>query len=257
MRFYVNGSLQYTATGLWPKSDYVHFGVDLKIDASAGWCYVYIDGVQVLGFTGNTGNFDARMVGWGTAPNSGNSPNSSFYLDDLSIDNSTGEGAPAACEDRRFLLVMPDGNGTYSDGVGSDADSTDNYLLVDDTTMDGATTEVVLDAVDEKDTYTMANPTLPANAVIQAVCPVALVQKGNAAVGTQVKFLARESATDAKSATLDLPGDYAGTVLQWPGLRPSHRAVHGTRRRSTPWRSGSSQRGLSHDRHFVIWPCDG
>jgi len=75
-----------------------------------------------------------------------------FYFCDLSGLQCNDFLGPLACD-----YLLPDGNGNQNDFTGSDADSTDNYLHVDDVEQDGDTSYTESSTVDHIDLYTFAN----------------------------------------------------------------------------------------------------
>jgi hypothetical protein len=120
----------------------------------------------------------------------GTRDHSAFYLLDTlggSMDDFLGH--------IRFGILNPSGNGNASDFDGSDGNSTDNYLLVDDgSSPDDATTYVSSSTLNERDTYAMGNMPTPSS-VIYAVCPVIRARKSDA--GTRaVTPVIRRSGTD-------------------------------------------------------------
>lgn len=81
------------------------------------------------------------------------------YIDDIYITDTAGTLNTGFLSDGpiEVATLLPDGNGNSSGMVGSDADQTDNYLLVDNNAAaPPATTEYVGSATEgDKDTYTM------------------------------------------------------------------------------------------------------
>jgi hypothetical protein len=188
---------------------YYHIGVDIKIDATAGWVYLYRDGVEIVSFDGDTndgfasfnrlhpGNIDLGVAWASTA-----------LLDDLVWFDTTGELAPAAIPDYRLYAIAPTGNGNYSQWDGSDGNQVDNYLLYDEIPADDDTTYITTDIAGELDTATMSTFTIPAGFAIEEVIPVAIARKIDALGAVNIQFVARESATDALSATQTLGTGY-------------------------------------------------
>lgn len=104
----------------------------------------------------------------------------------------------------RFACLDPIGNGNSSGFAGSDGNSTDNYLLVDDgataTTNDGDTTYVEHDTVGTKDTYAMEDlPTAPLSII--AVAPIFIAKKTDAGSRAIMPVI--------RSGGTDYPGDAA------------------------------------------------
>ena len=188
-----------------PTTEFSHFGLDAKLDASAGWAVVYINGVEVMRFEGNTGATPVVNVRYGDTTN----VLLLTYYDDLFIDDMSGETAAAPVADRRFYAITPTGNGTYSQGVGSDGNSTDNYLLVDDRPHNSDTDYIILDAADEKELYTSTTVTPPAGFIFAALIPFAYAKKTDAEVATKLAPLLRLGSVDLEGTAQNLSTSYA------------------------------------------------
>lgn len=91
-----------------------------------------------------------------------------YYFDDLYIANTSGT-APYNdfLGDVRVYSFLPNANGTFSQGLGSDANSTDNYLLVDENP--AVATDYVDLGTGEKDTYGFPDATFNDAATVLAV----------------------------------------------------------------------------------------
>lgn len=145
--------------GTLPAAGWTYVEVRCTIDDSTGAVEIRADGSSTpsLSFTGDTRN-------GGTSTNidrvelrSGSSNNG---IDDWYVLNTSG-AAPhnTWLGDVRVFTLLPNGNGNSSQLVGSDGNSIDNYLLVDDLTVSIA--DYVGSATPgQKDTYAMEN--LPA-----------------------------------------------------------------------------------------------
>jgi hypothetical protein len=95
-------------------------------------------------------------------------------LDDIAINDLDGSRDTSWCGDGHVIALPPNGNSDSSQFVGSDSNSTDNYLLVDEfpaTLTGGGGDYVESDASGAIDFYqTMnPNPTLKSNDAIQRV----------------------------------------------------------------------------------------
>ena len=114
----------------------------------------------------------------------------------------------------RYGALDPTGNGNSSVLVGSDGNSVDNYLLVDDgaggITNDADTTYVESATTGQKDTYGMENiPTTPLTIV--AIATVLIAKKTDA--GTRsVKAVIRRSGTDYDGVAAFLGTSYDAHV---------------------------------------------
>lgn len=201
----------YVAGGFSTTGQWFHIGLDVKIDAS-GWVYVYLDGIEIFAYEGDTtGNgSSANQVEWNELYGiGGDTWNTYYYIDDIYIDDTAGESAAAPVPDQRFHYRVPAGNGSSSDLTGSDGDSTDNYLLVDEIPHDGDTTYVEAASSGLRDLYDTTTFTLPTGFEVTAVIPTAVAKKTNAAIGSQLKLVAKDGVDEAVSSANDLATSYS------------------------------------------------
>lgn len=201
----VNGVEQDTCAFNSSGAIFSHIGLDVKIDNSAGWVVFYIDGAETLRFEGNTGNADISTVRFGSQAGT----SLSIYRDDLYIDDLTGQGAATTCPDRRFYHLYPNGEGYYKEGLGSDGNNTNNYLLVDENPHTGDTDYVILDAADERETNQMTTITVPAGFTIAAVIPFFFGKKTDAEIDTQAAPLIRSGGADTEGTAQALGSSYS------------------------------------------------
>ena len=212
-------SAEFAAEDAWH-----HVALDVKLDNSAGWVYLYVDGIALIEFDGDTigtvSALDTLRFGSGRTNESWDNY---LYIDDIYLDSTTSESAPAAPPDYRFIPVLPDGNGYISQWVGNDGNSTDNYLLVDETPPDNDTSYVESAGSGEIDSYTMTNPTIPVGWEISAVIAMAVAKKLNAGGSLNLKLNTRTTVSavnhSASSSPIVLGTAYA---LTWDrrALRP-------------------------------------
>lgn len=144
-----------TATGVISSDVYHYIEIKKKYHATLGTLEVRVDGAIVINETNlTTGAVEAGLpFHWG---NTGNTGMDEVWVDDVVIMDGSGSDnndfkGPCVVE-----TLLPDGNGNSSDMVGSDADSTDNYLLVNESNPNSSN-YVGSDTEGEKDTYTMDN----------------------------------------------------------------------------------------------------
>lgn len=156
-RFFVargsaGGTVLNTSTNTFSQNAWHFVECRAHVNASVGanQFLVYVNGVLEITVTTasdatSTANNYADVIQLGGA-----SANNQ-YFDDWYISDSG-----LYLTNPRIVTVRPNGNGNESDFVGSDANSTDNYLLVDSTLYQVA--EYTQSAVvDENDLYTMGN----------------------------------------------------------------------------------------------------
>ena len=202
-----------------------HIGVDFLVHASTGWCSVYIDGVDQLGYTGQTnqGASDFDLIGFGPISNTYDGWNS-LYVDDFYADESTGEVAPATLNLKRFYPLALDGTGNYAQWHGDDGDQTNNYLRISTTSSINSliSTGLIESATSgHRDSWTLAATTasITGASVIPAVIASMWVQR-RAVTGVQVKAFFRHSSTDSDSAAITPGIGYSPIGVRFP-LDPS------------------------------------
>ena len=188
--------LETTATGLFSVQRWHYIEIKVVVHDSAGSIVINIDGTEVHSLTGadtrNGGTGIIDRISHGTE--SGATAN--MYLDDYYIlDDQDGVN-----DDFRGDSVVeisdPDGNGNYSDHVGSDGNSVDNYLLVDDApTPDDDTTYVEAGTALDKDSYTFAALSAESSATVHAV-QLGHYVRHTGAGGTMRPFHRRSSTDD-------------------------------------------------------------
>lgn len=179
------------------------------IHNSTGAAEIKLDGASEVSVSGTdtqaTGNATADQVVVGHFGGSGF--NGALYIDDFYICDGTGS-APTNdyLGDIRVQALFPSGNGNTSNLVGSDGNSTDNYLLVDETPPNDDTDYVESSTVGDKDTYAFGNLT-PTTGTVYGVQVVPRARKTDA--GTRkIASIARLSATEVDSADKTLSTTY-------------------------------------------------
>lgn len=194
------------ATGTQVLTGVTFYFVELKttIADAGGTAIVRINGVEDINFTGDTkatANATANQIQFW------NQGNVTQNYDDLYVCDGTG-GAPTDTflGDVRVQATYPSGNGNSSQLVGQDADSTDNYLNVDETAQDGDTTYVESSTVGNKDTYAFGNLT-PTTGTVYGVQVLPFAKKTDAGTRSIVS-VARLSGTEVDSAVKTLTTDY-------------------------------------------------
>ena len=189
--------IETTNTGLFENQKWHYLEIKVVVHDSAGTVTINIDGTEVHSLTGaDTRNGGASgiidRIGHGT--NSGTAAH--MYFDDYYILNDLTSINNDFLGDCVVETLNPDGNGNYSDHVGSDADSTDNYLLVDDApTPDDDTTYVEAGTALDKDSYTFAAMAADSGATIFGVQAGHYIRHTGA--GGTMRALHRRSSTDA------------------------------------------------------------
>ena len=148
--------LATSAAGVLSAGAWQYLEFKATIHDTAGSYYVHVDGVAVLSNIGSPSTLDTRNVGTSGLVNQvfiGGVTARIYEFDDLVILDTAGSRNNNFLGDIRVDCYRPNGNGNSSQFVGSDSNSTDNYLLVDDTTPDDDATYVESGTVGDKDLY--------------------------------------------------------------------------------------------------------
>jgi hypothetical protein len=140
------------------------------------------------------------------------SPFTSAYFDDMYIMNGAGSVNNDIVGECRVRTIRPNGNGTTSGMTGSDGNSTDNYLLVDETVFSTGTADYVESSVDNtKDTYAFED--LPeSTGTIIGVQYSAYAQKSDAAARS-FAFVTRSGGSESDGADTTLSTGFATYTL--------------------------------------------
>ena len=202
------GSTLTTPAGLFVVGTYHYLEVKVTLDDIAGSIYVQYDGIPIASVTGvdtrngGVGGFDGMKIQNTHFGNMGN-----WYIDDIYVANGAGAFHNTFLGDTRIYLLLPNGNGNYSQLVGSDGDQVDNYLQADENPPSSAdyNQSAVTGA---KDSYSMDDLSVTVGTV-SGVTLSAYAAKSDA--GTkQTRLFVRHTAADAPGSDHPLTVDYAG-----------------------------------------------
>lgn len=203
----INGSVVDTATlastGMLPDTFY-QIGFAYYANATTGYASVYIEGVQVLTYTGNTGT-GITAIYYGGAANTTGWTNGTVF-DDVFVDGSASSETDACPPARYFLFGAPNAAGNYSQWTSS---SGTNYTAVDETTPNDDSDYVVATSANLIDSYNTPNPTIPSGMTIHANIAVAYAKKMDAGFASTLALGFRESSTDAFGSDKTLTTTYA------------------------------------------------
>lgn len=188
-----------------------HFGIDVKIDSSSGWCYVFVDGSALLSYTGKTdyGSIDFDRVCFGPTSATYDGWNS-LFLDDLYIDETTGEGSPDLVPLKRFHPIAINGDGNYSQWYGSDGNQASNYQLVNDTLSQSAAVcrsdFIESSTSGHKDSWTLSDSGGAITTESQIDALIVVVYANTRTLdGSQIRPFLRYSGTDLAGNAVDAP----------------------------------------------------
>lgn len=205
----LNGTLLGTGTlSVYMRKDrWTHIEARVTIHESAGVVKLWVDGVLVFDQTG----LDTQNGGTGVINNihlgdTWSSAGMSAYWDDLVVADATSASGNETLGDCRVEALIPNGNGNSSQWVGSDGNSTDNYLLVDEIPP-SSTDYVESSTVGNKDTYAFGNLTSTSGTVL-AVQKSAFAAKTDAG-SRSIALVSRLSGTEVDSSNHSLSTSYA------------------------------------------------
>ena len=175
---------------------YVEMKVTIADSIGAGTCEVRINGKNWL--TVDAGE-DLQVSANATADiiritmSNVNAPDD-FFMDDLYFFDGTGSENNDFAGDVKVAALFSDGNGTTSDFDGSDGNSVDNYLLVDENPTDDDSTYVESSTPGDIDLYTFDDMSETPSA-IHAVQTNNVMRKSDAG-GRTIRSVARPVGTN-------------------------------------------------------------
>lgn len=199
---------------VWNLNQWIYVEFKVTFNDTTGAFELRVDGTSLSSQssldTKNTANATANGIRIG----SGADAALSIAIDDLVVLDTTDSGVSGnPCNDFlgdiRVECLFPNGNGNSSVLVGSDGNSTDNYLLVDDGAAgaDDDSTYVESGTVGDKDTYTYTDLT-PTSGTVYAIQTLPTARKTDAGTRTMVTVM-RTSATEQDSSAFTLGTTFA------------------------------------------------
>lgn len=211
-----NGTSLGLGTAVLSQLTWYYIEVKITINNTTGVFAVKLNGVSELNLTsqdtqnGGTGVIDNYRLGYN---GSGQASDPAFYDDHVMLDTTGSAPNNDFIGDVRVEALLPNGNGNSSQWVGQDADSTDNYLNVDEASPDDNTTYNESGTVSNKDTYAYSNLT-PGSGTVYGVQIVPYARKTDSG-SRSIVSVARLSATEVDSSNKALTTTY----LYLPDMR--------------------------------------
>lgn len=209
-------SIDVASAGFSTTNTWYHIGVTCFANSSTGWMSVYLDGAQILTYSGNTGTGITGCYFGGRTSSSGGQWATSAYFDDFYVDSASSE-TDAAPHSYRFLWSAVSGEGTSAAWTATGA--TPNYACVDDGVPNDDTDYVSAASSGLIDYYATANVTVPSGYVVNAVIAAAWAKKTDAGTDSEIKLGARLSGSDTTNTAQDLPTAY-GPVFERHTTKP-------------------------------------
>jgi hypothetical protein len=210
-RYYTSGarySLLGTSEGnVLPLGDWNYVEVKFHVANSGGYIIVKVNGVEVLNLTGVDTQYSNAALSAVYLGSCGRYNTArTVWFDDIYICDTLGSANNDFLGDCKVQLLAPSGNGNYSDFVGSDDDSADNYLHVDDAESPDDDTSYVESATSaDQDTYAHENT---ADCDTVHGVGVKVLAKKTEGGSPDLKALARSGTTDEASDALGFGTDY-------------------------------------------------
>lgn len=195
------------ATVITSGTGFHYIEMKVTISDTVGVASLKIDGATELNLTG----IDTRNAGNATADrfylsNVGANTNIDYDYDDLYVCDGTGATNNTFLGDVRVQAIFPSGDGNSSVLVGSDGNSVNNSLLVDETSPNSDTDYVESSTPGDKDTYAMGNVT-PTAGTVFGVQMLPYAKKTDAG-SRSIVSVTRLSTTEEDSAAKALAGSY-------------------------------------------------
>jgi hypothetical protein len=204
LRGSVNLILGPTAANLLALNTWYYIEMQAKLHDTTGTVTVKVNGITVLTGTGlDTKNAGTKTV-FDTVHFENQAGSTVIDIDDIYIESAAGD---PFLGDIIIETLYPNGNGNANAWSGSDGDSVNNYLLVDEVPPN--TTDYVFSSTSgQQDMYTMQDMVHSTGTVV-GVCHTAYATRTDAVTPRQIKLVNRRT-TDSKSPAIDLTTAYLG-----------------------------------------------
>ena len=201
----INGSVVAQGSYKYGVTSWELIEVYYKI-GSSGSVIVKVNGIEDINYSGDTTPATgsayitmAKFIGYGYS-------NFYTYYDDIAINDTSGTTDNSWCNDGRIYALLPNGNGSLSELVGSDSNSTDNYLLVDEATPDGDATYVYSETANKTDLYTITDTTIPVGMKITRVWAECVAKDPDAG---NIAMVIKSGATTSVGSSQQLSAAYS------------------------------------------------
>jgi hypothetical protein len=126
---------------------------------SADEYVIKVNGVEWINLPATTDTQNEASPGFSTIRFAGGYSSGIYYYDDIYVCDLNGSVNNDFLGDSVVEVLNPNGNGNANQFDGSDGNSVDNYLLVDDVVPDDDTTYVESDTVSQQDQYALSDLT--------------------------------------------------------------------------------------------------
>jgi hypothetical protein len=197
----VLGTVTLSGTALLPTT-WGYWETKCVLSDTVGEVHVRYNGAAVLDLTGlDTKNAGTKTVIDSVAYPSGFGDSAYItYIDDFYVVTGTGPSPTDFLGDCKVSTIYPSGNGDFSQLVGSDADSVNNYALVNEVGAPVTTSYVESDTVGQRDFYAMGDIVLPSSATVLGVQVSAYCNNPDGGASRSAKLGIRQGTNEALSA---------------------------------------------------------
>jgi hypothetical protein len=211
-----------TTAGFATTNTWYHVGMTYKANATTGFFTIYIDGVQRLTWSGNTGTAITGVYFGGGLGSIGAGWASAAYFDDFYIDDTVGEAdaAPPTIE-LPWLPISGAGSNTGWSVYGAGS----NYQAVDDSGAPNDLSDFAFGTSSGlNDSYAVTNTTggvtVPSGRSIAAVIPCAWAHRTDAASASTLKLGSLLSGTTVLGSAQTLPVGAFGMIQERQATKP-------------------------------------
>lgn len=224
-KLYIGGSEVATTTWNLVFSQWFTVEIRYKVDDTSGVFTVKVDGDQVGTYSGDTKVDTGSVIDKISFITGAAGGTSGYDVDDVALNDTSGGVDDTWCGEGHVVSIRPNANGDSSMLVGSDGNSTDNYLLVDEETPDSDTTYVTSETPDDYDLYGMGDITLAVGDTVLRVFPVAIA-KNLVGDGSQIKLGFKINGTEYWDTSSHTPGQsYAAIAGEVRTVNPDDSAA--------------------------------
>ena len=206
----VNYSMD-TDISSFPDNEWHYVEFKVKFHASTGTVEFRLDGNTTASYTSlNTGSPPGDWYPGAWMPNGTPYMNEAWF-DDVYVLNGAGSANNDFLGDVQILPLSPNANGNSSVLVGSDGNSTDNYLLVNDSsnsTYVGSATE------GDKDTYGMSDLAVTSGSVLGVMTSIVGTRSDSG--NKYLRHVIRSGGTDYPSSSFLVPATPSVALTEVP-----------------------------------------
>jgi hypothetical protein len=210
------GTTEIASGGALPTSGWKCLEARFVIHPTTGVVQVWLDGVLVINFTGNTRSSSANQitalaVGLRKIINgaTGGAVTDYMQFDDLAVNDTTGARNAGQIGQGGIVALRPTADTADADFTPSSG--SDHYALVDETQADGDTTYLSAVNSGDRDIFELANPATGAVDALMAVC-VTRVASG---AGRGLAPTLRSGATTAVGSVGYATNTYTAQTQLW------------------------------------------